>query len=797
MALQFKKNEVVQEKYRVIEKLGEGGMSVVYGAEDTKKKNKVAIKFLKPGITSSYVEDVIRFKKEVDLVSNFNHPGVIKFYETGEYKNTPYLVTELTKGNSLSTLLKKSKFSIEESVEIIRQLVEALSYVHAKGVIHRDIKPGNIVVDKEKNKYIVKLLDFGLSLMMELSQIKGEEEVVGTFGYMSPEATGIVKKAIDERSDLYSLGIVFYNLLTGELPFKAKDTGALLHQQVAVEAPALHKVKPNIPKILNEIVMKLLLKDPELRYQSSRGLLHDIQRYCKGEKDFIIGQQDQKVKLTYQTRLVGREEELIKIKKMFDNAKDGKGSLCLIGGEPGVGKTRLVEAIQEYAYEQGYETGGLFIHGRCLNQENKIPYQPFRDALNEYVKKTEKLDSKKKEKERDRLHKIVGELGDIVIRLNPNMRDILGEVPDLVPLEPEKENQRFLLVVSNFLCHLSDRSHACIIFLDDLQWADEGSLHLLQAIINSISKTNLLIIGTYRDNEVDEKHSLHRLKKDAQEKQKALEDIKIIPLNHERLNKMVAGLLGEKEEKAHKLTDYILEKSNGNPFFAITLLRELVEQKVVVWEKGIWKENWDKIKKLQIPVNIIDMVLLKIKDIPDDVDTLLRLGSVIGKEFEMELLYDLISKNEETIVTLVDKAIERQLLEYSIMKKGKVIFVHDRIKEAFFARMGKEEEQANHLQIAQAIEKRYKGREEEVIFDLAHHFIAGKNSEKGLDYGFQAAVKAKANYANQEAIKYYTYVKNVLEKKKDKSEKFREVLENLGDVFRLEGVYTDALKNFK
>ncbi|MBU1077850.1 MAG: AAA family ATPase, partial [Spirochaetes bacterium] len=630
--------------------------------------------------------------------------------------------------------------------------------------------------------------------MMELSQIKGEEEVVGTFGYMSPEATGIVKKAIDERSDLYSLGIVFYNLLTGELPFKAKDTGALLHQQVAVEAELPSKLKSSIPKILEEIVLKLLYKDPELRYQSSRGLLHDIQRYLKGEKEFIIGQQDQKVKLTYQTRLVGREEEVSMIKDLFDKVKKNEGNICLIGGEPGVGKTRLVESIQEYAYEQGYEEGGMFIRGRCLNQENKIPYQPFRDALNEYIKKIEKMNNKGREKEKGRLNKILGEMGDIIIRLNSNMSAILGEVPDLIPLEPEKENQRFIMVVSDFFTRIADKGQVCIIFLDDLQWADEGTLRLLEEIASKINKTNLFIIGTYRDNEVDEAHSLYLIKTHTNH---PIHDIKLKQLDHKKLNTMIAGLLGEQADKAVKLTDFVLEKSNGNPFFAITLLREMVEQKLIVWEVGSWKEDWNKIGNMKVPINIIDMVLLKIKDIPDEVDHLLRLGSVIGKEFEMGLLYDLLDKDEETVVNLVDKAIDSQLLEYSILRKGKVIFIHDRIKEAFFARMGEKEKKENHLKIAKAIRERFKGKEDEVVFDLAHHYIEGGDKENGLTFGLQAADKAKANYANIEAMKYYTYVKKILIKKKDRSETYIRVLEGLGDVQRLDGKYHDALENFK
>ncbi|MDD5067078.1 MAG: SpoIIE family protein phosphatase, partial [bacterium] len=545
-----------------------------------------------------------------------------------------------------------------------------------------------------------------------------------------------------------------------------------------------------------EIVLKLLYKEQELRYQSSQGLLYVLKRLAKGEHEFIIGEKDQKIKLTYQTRLVGRDEEIIRIKEAFNRTRQGQGSICFIGGEPGIGKTRLVETIQEFAYEQGYEKGGLFIRGRCLNQENKIPYQPFRDSLNEYITKAEKQEAGQRKADTARIRKNLGELGEIIFRLNPNIKEILGEMPDLVPLEPEKENQRFLIVVADFFCQLADEGQVCILFLDDLQWADEGSFRLLESISQRINRSNLLILGTYRSNEVSEGHSLARLKSEAKSQDYPVEDIRIGTLNHDRLNRMVAGLLGEKEESSCKLTGYISEKTKGNPFFTITLVRELVEQKAIVWEEGTWKENWEKINSIRVPVNIIDMILLKIKDIPDDLDKLLRVASVIGREFSLDLLYHVIQKEKEAIISLVDEAVSLQLLELSIVEKGKIIFVHDRIKEAFFSKMKEDELKQYHLLIGRTLEQGSRGREEEIIFELAHHFIEAGNEEKGRIYAFRAAEKSRENYAILEAVKYYRYVKEILIKKKEQAVQYQNVLEGLGEVLRLSGLYEEALENF-
>ncbi|MCK4799155.1 MAG: AAA family ATPase, partial [Spirochaetes bacterium] len=373
-----------------------------------------------------------------------------------------------------------------------------------------------------------------------------------TFGYMSPEATGIVNKKIDERGDFYSLGVIFYRMLTGELPFKAQEINKLLHQQVAVVPLKPGMVKVGIPCILENIVMKLLYKDPELRYQSAKGLLYDLQRCKKGELDFIIGERDQKVKISYQTRLIGREKEINRLKKIFNKAKNNQGSICLVSGEPGIGKTRLIEEIQSYVFEQK----GILIGARCLHHENKTPYQPFKDIINGYIRYVERLEKKEREKEIRRIKEVVGDLGKIIINLNGNIRGILGEVTDLVPLDSDREKVRFLIGASNFFCHLCKKSSVCVLYLDNLQWADEGSLHLFNEILSIIDNSNLLLIGIYRDNEISEEHNLNSIKKKAKDEKYAFDEIKLSSFNDEMMKRLIAELLGEQEKKIERLAKY-------------------------------------------------------------------------------------------------------------------------------------------------------------------------------------------------------------------------------------------------
>ncbi|MBU1076385.1 MAG: SpoIIE family protein phosphatase [Spirochaetes bacterium] len=793
MALKLKKDDLINDEYRIKGTLGEGGMSVVYRAEDLKHKRDVALKFLKEGVTSSYVEDVIRFKREAEAVSKLDHPNVIKLFEVGEYENTPFLIEELLDGKSLSELLKQGKhFNIKETVQIIFQITEALDYVHKRGIIHRDLKPGNIVVssgNKKGNKNKVTLLDFGIAHIMELSRIKEETEIIGTFGYMSPEATGIVSKQIDERSDFYSLGVVFYQLLAGELPFKSKELNKLLHEQVAVEPPRLGQVNKEIPKILEGIVAKLLYKESELRYQSAKGLLFDLERFLKGKLDFIIAEKDQKTKLTYQTTIVGRDEELARIEDLFRKAKDGQGSICLLSGAPGIGKSRLLEEVRRYVYEDG----GLFIGGRCLDQQNKMPYQPFRDALNGYIRDVEKMDKKDRRDEVKRIEKVLGVLGEIIIQLNGNMKKLLVKVPELVSLDPDRENQRFIMVVSKFICSLSRPDKVCVLYIDDLQWADEGSLRLLEEAVGAMGKSNLLLLGTYRDNEVGDRHSLNRMIDLSRKKKYSIEQISLDPLVFNRLNKMIAGVLGEKETHAAELSRYVLEKSGGNPFFAISILRELVEDKGLNWKEGYWEPDWEKIRKIPVSANMIDIILRRIEDLTEAQVEILYLSSVIGREFEIDLLYPLVEMDKEDVVKLVDEAISMQLIQESI-EKGKKIFVHDKIRDAFYHKIVSKKRKDLHFKIAMAIEEMNRNNIDEVIFDLAHHYTQAGDRVKSLEYVIPSAEKAKSNYANDEAVMYYNTGIRLLEEKKDKGAEWIDLKEGLADVCLITGKSDDTIR---
>ncbi|MCX7748747.1 MAG: AAA family ATPase [Clostridia bacterium] len=782
--------QTINQKYHIIEMLGEGGTSVVYKARKNPGSRFVAVKFMKEKVTTKYVEDLVRFRKESEIISRLSHPNIIRVFDTGEYGDRPYIVTELLEGESLDSIIIDGKARrLSVVLELMKQLAGVLSYVHGKGIIHRDIKPGNIFVIEDNNTQVIKLLDFGVSNVLELGALKDEDFIVGTFSYMSPEATGFLNRRIDERSDLYSVGVVFYTLLAGNPPFTEKDVNKLLHQQIALQPPDLGSKNEEIPNAVKKIVMKLLAKDPDDRYQSAYGLLYDIQRFLQGERDYTPGERDQRIRIDYNTKLVGREIELQKIKDLFEKAEEGSGHVLLVRGEAGSGKSRLVEEFSRFVYEKD----GVFLRARCIDHQNKTPYLIFKDLLDDYIRYLQKLNPEEYTGEIERLKNIVGDFTEIIISLNPRMEKYLDKSEKLAPLEPERANQRLLTIMSELFLQLPYHDKTVVCFIDDLHWVDEGSLSLLREILRKIEYKGLFIIGTYRDNEVNKEHGLNTLKEEAKAKEYAFSELKLPCFNRSVLNKFISGLLGEKEENAKDLTNYIFKKTSGNPFFSINLIREFVEKGAINWDKGSWDTDWKKLRTLAVSNNMVETILRRVEGLDSEQVELLCIASVIGREFNIQLLYRLTKMKQAKVIELLERCISLQFIDRS-QERGKFIFAHDRIRDVFYQKLTDEERQDIHLEIAKAIEADDSGNPENDVFELAHHYVEAKEEEKMLEYVIPAANRAKITYANEEAVKYYKIAMGLLEKKEGKgSEKWIKCSENLIDIYLTTGKNDEAI----
>ena len=755
----------INNQYALIKKIAEGRTSSLYLTDCTgKKAEPVVIKIFKDDSTSKKAEDIIRFKKELNIISKLEHPNIIRIYDTGEIFELQYIAMEYIQGASLSGILKNTSLSVELIIDVIIQTCEALDCLHQNGIVHRDLKPGNLIMYEgvEAAGTRIKLTDSGSMCIKNFGEPIKSEDITDILGYLSPEQSGIRKRPVDERSDLYSLGVLFYQLLTGRLPFTGDDLFSLLHHYSARLPEYPSRFSPALPPLLDRMVLKLLDKEPENRYQSARGLLFDLERYQCGDREFILGLNDTSIRLSYRTRFTGRHKELDKLKRIFDRTRNGHGGLCLIRGEAGIGKTRLIEELHYYIRSKDT----IVIHAKCFSEENKEPYRLLKDALDEYLKIFRSYPDKRKKEIRNSIRAAVGVLGEAILKLNPRMKEILERCPSMVPLEPERENARFLVVASQFFISLSCIENGLVLSIDDLQWCDEGTLELLARIVNDASQSPFLVIGTFRHDEIAGSQGLIKFVRDAENTGKVLAGITIEHLGGSAMNTFVSGLLYDNEINIKEISDFIHQKSKGNPFFAIEILKQLVEEKALYYRDNKWDIDHTILWHAVIPASIIDILIKRISNLSPEEATVLSYAAVAGKSFEFELLFRLLGTfDKKELVRIIDACIQLQLIDKDIHAIGRLSFVHDRIQEAFYGNIDFDARRDMHARIAETLEDMYADNKKEVLFELAHHYIESGNKDKSLEYAYPASFKAADNFANEDALKYFNIAIELLNEK--------------------------------
>ncbi len=788
--------QTISGRYRVLDKLGEGFISEVYSAEDRHNDNRiVAIKFLNKKNTSGRIEDIIRFYSEASIVAKMSDPSIVKIYDMGEFNDNHYLTMEYIPGSSLYSLLRNGlTFDIDDAVDIVKKICGALAHIHDKRIIHRDLKPGNIMLTATGKGPGVKVIDFGLSQVKDLAVITGEEEVVGTFSYMSPEQAGVIKTGVDERSDLYSLGIIFYQLLTGSLPFSGDSISAIIHQHIAKIPPTPSDLNDRLSSILDRIVLKLLEKEPEKRYQSARGLLRDLERFQRGDVSFIPGADDQFIKLNFRTHLIGRDREYGTLKGAFKSAREGRGRACLVKGEAGMGKTRLVDELRDYIATEG---NGPFIGGKCFSGENKTPYGPFRDAMNAYLRIFRRYDAAKQREIRDGLRDKTGDLGGIILSLNPFMKEILGECPPLVELEPDRENKRFLMVVSAFFSNLSLIEGSLVILLDDLHWTDRGSIELLEEMILDISRFPLLLVGTFRGSEVEEGHPLRAIIDDAHKYPVPPYDIELEQLARDDIRQLVAGILFQ-ENASGDIVEFVFHRGQGNPFFSIEIIKQMVLEGALERKNKRWAINADTLARFTISSSVVDIVMKRITQLEKrDVDVL-SYAAALGRQFDTGILFRLLDTYpKEEVVAVVDRALALQLIEKGDGDPDVMLFAHDRIRDAFDRAIDESTRAALHEKIVATLEELHRDDIDAVSYELVHHSVLCGNRDKALRYALPAGRKAKENYANDEAIRYFGIAREIIEGMGLMgTDTWVECLEGIGEEYLLVGKSDEAIDIF-
>jgi predicted ATPase/class 3 adenylate cyclase/tRNA A-37 threonylcarbamoyl transferase component Bud32 len=727
-------------------------------------KTGVILKILKSDFNP---QDISRLKHEYNLLHDLNLKGVIHAYGLEKQGGRYALILEdMQDAISLTEFIKTRKLTIEGFLLLAIHLARALSELHLAGIIHKDINPNNVIVAQSSSE--IKLIDLSMAtrLEQEISEIKNIEMLEGTLAYISPEQTGRMNKAIDHRTDLYSLGITFYEMLTGQLPFEANDPIEWVHAHIAKLPIPPNKLRRDIPEVISEIIMKLLAKSAENRYITANGLVNDLQRCLdawhsvqKIEK-FTLGENDYANTFYISQELYGRKEELDSLMSSFDRIARGGKELVLITGYSGIGKSSLVNEI----YKPVMSKHGYFIPGKFEKLKNNIPYlaliEPFRQLILHILSEN-----------KETMHRIrrnildaIGANGQVIIEMIPEVEHLIGKQPPVPELPAAQSRNRFELTMFDFINALAQKDHPLVIFLDDLQWADSASLRLIEQILLDRNLKYLLLIGCYRENEVSMGHPVLHLIEAVEKNQIPLNHLTLKPLSLIHIEQLLKDSLQDIPD-IKPLAQIIFKKTAGNPFFVNTFLRTIYKQHFIFYDKNSqsWQFHLENIEKFSITDNVVDLIVDRIKLLADNTQKILKIAACIGNQFDLQTLSLVSNKSPTEIANALWPLVQENLLiplnvnfqyvmeDENFIINNKIIykFSHDRIQHAAYSLLADEERPSVELKIARVLLKNIDENElkPQQLFELVRHFNAC------LSLLTDKAEKLKVALLNQQAAR--------------------------------------------
>ena len=642
----------METNYNISKQIYESANSLVFQGLLKPNNQPIILKILKENYPTP--SELTRYKQEYEVTRSLNNnvENIIIVYDLNRYKNSLVMLLEDFGGQSLKLLLSQTQLTLEEFLTITIKITESLAVIHKNNIIHKDINPSNIIYNPQTGQ--LKIIDFGIStrLSQEYITVLPPHQLEGTLAYIAPEQTGRMNRGIDYRSDFYSLGVTFYELLTNQLPFETNDPIELVHCHIAQQPLPPHELNPNIPNSVSNIIIKLLAKAPEERYQNALGIQADLEICLNKLKSlgkisqFTLGTQDISEKFQIPQKLYGREQEVIQLLTTFEKVTQGTTEMILISGYSGIGKSALVNEIHKPITRQR----GQFIKGKFDQLQRDIPYsaiyQAFKDLIYQLLSEPEiTLKSWKK-----KILEAVGNNGQILIDVIPELEKIIGEQPPVEKLGRSESQNRFNLYFQRFLKVFCDKEHPLVIFIDDLQWADLPSLNLIEQLMSNSDNQYLLMLGAYRDNEVSSTHPLVNTLDKIKQGKVVVNEISLSPLKFSHINKLIADTLSCSSEISKPLAELIRKKTHGNPFFLTQLLYYLYQENFLVFQfpqslintennqKCYWKWDIEEIKRVSITDNVVELMVNKIEKLEVKTKNILKLAACIGNKFTLEIL---------------------------------------------------------------------------------------------------------------------------------------------------------------
>ncbi len=770
--------------YEVGSVLYRSGVRVVYRARRLSDGATVAVAVAIETLDTEYPDrhQVAIIRRDGSIAQRLaDIEGVRKVYAVLPHgSGNLALVCELFE-SSLRTHLTQSGeagLPLAELLDIALHLTRTLGGIHAHDIVHKALTPEDVLFDPANGA--IALAGFGIAseLDQERQAVQMSRRLEGPLPYISPEQTGRMNRDLDYRSDYYSLGVLLFELLTGKLPFQADTLLEWVHSHISRLPPAPHEISPRVPEALSTIVLKLLAKSPEARYQSAEGLMHDL-AYCADQlaagreiEPFELGKKDVVQKFLVPQGLYGRERELQKLLGLFESVVAGHTEFCLVHGYSGVGKSALVNEIDRPLVRER----GFLVQGKFDQFQYGEAYTAFAATFRGLVQQVLAEPEERLSEWRQRLLDALAPNARLVVELVPELELIIGLQPKVVELPPAEARNRLHIILTTFLGVFAGEGHPVVLFLDDLQWSDTPSLELLRSLVTSRELSHLLLIGAYRSNEVGAGHPLRLLLDDLQER-KNIRQLPLGPLDRDSVAHMVADALCREPNEIRPLSDMLYDKAQGNPFFTNELMRQLHKEGAIALDpvSGEWSWDLDAARWSSVSSDVVEFMVDNLRRLQPTIQRILQLAACIGGTFDLHTLSAIYEHPvDETAAALLPALKQHTVLplhsDYRLVGEGieplefnpTYRFQHDRVQQAAYALIDVQRLREVHLSVGRLM-LQHAGDTvpDERLIDIVGHLNEGRTLIESADerlhlaeLNLRAGVRARHSSAYETALKY-------------------------------------------
>ncbi|NEO85288.1 MAG: serine/threonine-protein kinase PknK [Spirulina sp. SIO3F2] len=737
--------------YQETKLLYTGTRTLVYQAIRLSNDQSVIIKVLRN--VHPHFNELVQFRNQYVITRNLNSPCIVKPLTLERYGNGYALVMPDEGAISLQDYWQQQVGYIHAFLAIAIQLANALHYLNQQCIIHKDLKPANILIHPETQQ--IQLIDFSIASLLPKEQqaLVGPNALEGTLAYISPEQTGRMNRGLDYRTDFYSLGVTFYELLTGILPFSLNDPLELVHCHLAQSPIApidLLDVRGQpYPAMLSAIIMKLMAKNAEERYQSALGLKYDLQRCLQSLEeigeivDFELGERDVCDRFLIPEKLYGREVEVQELLNAFDRVASPRSEvgsrnseLVMVAGFSGIGKTAVVNEVHKPIVEKR----GYFIKGKYDQFNRNIPFSAFIQAFRELMGQLVSTSDTELQAWKVKILEAVGANGQVLIDVIPELERVIGQQPQAPELSGAAARNRFNFLFQKFIAVFTTPEHPLVIFLDDLQWADSASLKLIEVLMEENKKEHLLLLGAYRDNEVFTAHPLILTLRKLEKRKGLISTIKLAPLSLLDINQVVAETLSCTAILSQPLTQIIYQQTKGNPFFTTQLLKSLYEEKIITFDLnlGYWTCDLVQVRETTLTYDVVDFMTVQLQKLPQPTQSVLKLAACIGHQFDLATLSIVCENSPESIATDLWVGLQEGILlpltnAYKFFQdesrdtqtQAETVgyrFLHDRVQQAAYRLIPDNQKQHIHHRIGHLLLNHTDDPQHTIrIFDIVNH----------------------------------------------------------------------------